>query len=127
VHPLQLCIKHSRRCCCCCRCRCCCCWCRSDDLEGLKLWAPKLADLELRACYSLECVRLMEDPPGIPLTPIRVRPMAATGVCSPASYAVVVWLQHQLSCGSCCKSYKLGIGWVACWGCAGIPRLSCSC
>jgi hypothetical protein len=65
---------------CCCRCCCCCCWCRSDDLEGLKLWAPKLADLELRACFSLECVRLMEDLPGSPVTPIRVRPMAATDV-----------------------------------------------
>ncbi|WIA41948.1 hypothetical protein OEZ86_009254 [Tetradesmus obliquus] len=45
---------------------------RSDDLEGLKLWAPKLTELELRACYSLECVRIMEDSPGSPVTPLRV-------------------------------------------------------
>jgi hypothetical protein len=59
---------------CCCGGGCCCFHCfRSDDLEGLQLWAPKLDHLELRACYSLECVRLMEDPPGSPLTPLRVR------------------------------------------------------
>lgn len=37
---------------------------RSDDLEGLELWAPKLTMLGLRACYALDHVRLMADPPG---------------------------------------------------------------
>ncbi|KAF6250581.1 hypothetical protein COO60DRAFT_1646504 [Scenedesmus sp. NREL 46B-D3] len=43
-----------------------------DDLQGIKLWAPKLAELELRACYSLDCVRIMDDPTGTPPTPLRV-------------------------------------------------------
>jgi len=50
------------------------CVCRSDDLEGLELWAPKLRMLNLRACYALDHVRLMDDPPGTQPTPLTVRP-----------------------------------------------------
>jgi hypothetical protein len=46
---------------------------RSDDLEGLELWAPKLSMLGLRACYSIDHVRLMDDPPGTQPRPLTVR------------------------------------------------------
>ena len=34
---------------------------RSDDLDHLILWAPRLTDLNLRAAYDLESVRLVDD------------------------------------------------------------------
>jgi len=36
---------------------------RSDDLRGLKLWAPKLEELNLQACYSIAKVDLMTRKP----------------------------------------------------------------
>lgn len=54
--------------------RCCGGGCRSDDLEALELWAPKLSMLGLRACYSLEHVRIKDDenPAGTQPTPLTV-------------------------------------------------------
>eukprot|EP00092_Neocalanus_flemingeri_P021543 GFUD01023365.1.p1 GENE.GFUD01023365.1~~GFUD01023365.1.p1 ORF type:complete len:335 (+),score=93.90 GFUD01023365.1:48-1052(+) len=38
---------------------------RSDDLRKLKLWAPRLEDLNLQACYDIKTVTLLERrPPG---------------------------------------------------------------
>lgn len=74
----------------CCACRLCCACvsllcvaCRSDDLEGLELCAPKLRMLGLRACYSLDRVRLLEDPPGTEPVPLTVskRLVALLPVC----------------------------------------------
>eukprot|EP00878_Enallax_costatus_P026176 GHUV01028061.1.p1 GENE.GHUV01028061.1~~GHUV01028061.1.p1 ORF type:complete len:446 (+),score=47.57 GHUV01028061.1:163-1500(+) len=45
---------------------------RSDDLEGLNICAPKLESLELRGCYSLECVRILPDPEGTTPKPLQV-------------------------------------------------------
>ncbi len=36
---------------------------RSDDLDGFRLYAPRLTRLNLQACYGLECVRLLDDAP----------------------------------------------------------------
>jgi hypothetical protein len=36
---------------------------RSDDLRRLKLWAPRLEDLGLQACYSIERVTLLQRKP----------------------------------------------------------------
>jgi len=36
---------------------------RSDDLTGLKIWAPKLLELQLRACYSLRVVKVLKNRP----------------------------------------------------------------
>jgi hypothetical protein len=36
---------------------------RSDDLRCLKLWAPRLEDLNLRSCYSIHRVTLLQRKP----------------------------------------------------------------
>mmetsp|Transcript_14628 Transcript_14628/g.22030 ORF Transcript_14628/g.22030 Transcript_14628/m.22030 type:complete len:423 (+) Transcript_14628:41-1309(+) len=36
---------------------------RSDDLDGVALWCPKLSDLNLQACYSIEFLRLFAEYP----------------------------------------------------------------
>jgi len=36
---------------------------RSDDLRGLKLWAPRLEDLNLQACYDISKVDLLKQKP----------------------------------------------------------------
>merc|ERR1719186_2472710 len=36
---------------------------RSDDLNYLDIWAPKLEDLNLRACYSLDEVNILDRKP----------------------------------------------------------------
>eukprot|EP00092_Neocalanus_flemingeri_P072741 GFUD01089606.1.p1 GENE.GFUD01089606.1~~GFUD01089606.1.p1 ORF type:complete len:338 (-),score=103.75 GFUD01089606.1:77-1090(-) len=36
---------------------------RSDDLRKLKLWAPRLEDLDLQACYSIKTVTLLDRRP----------------------------------------------------------------
>ena len=37
---------------------------KSDDVRGLKIWAPKLEELGLRACYDLSKVTMLKRRPG---------------------------------------------------------------
>ncbi|KXZ53461.1 hypothetical protein GPECTOR_7g911 [Gonium pectorale] len=39
---------------------------RSDSLEGLRLWAPKLESLDLQGCFALRTVQLLDQPPAPP-------------------------------------------------------------
>jgi hypothetical protein len=36
---------------------------RSDSLQGVLVWAPRLQELPLLACYALDVVRILEDHP----------------------------------------------------------------
>lgn len=37
---------------------------RSDDLRGLRFWAPRLSSIRLKSCYALEVVSVLEEIPG---------------------------------------------------------------
>ena len=36
---------------------------RSDDLRGLSIWAPKITDLNLQACYGMEECNFFDEIP----------------------------------------------------------------
>ena len=36
---------------------------RSDDLDNMKIWAPKMTELNLRACYAISYVQILDKKP----------------------------------------------------------------
>ena len=53
---------------------------RSDDLDHLILYAPRLKDLNLQACYSIESVRIIDD---LDLVPYCLGPVSYTHLTLP--------------------------------------------